>query len=418
MKVIVIGGGPAGMVASIIAAKNGNAVTLVEHNDKLGRKLLATGNGRCNLTNEILAKEPWEKYSEFYPEDSNGDRKALVKSVMSKFGYTETIEFFKSLGLITRNNSGLIYPYSEQAQAVLDVLLFKLRDLRVNVFSGTEVQDIEFLGKKAGFSIKTNKQTFKGDKVILATGSMAQPKLGSDGSGYEMLKRLGHKINEVRPGLVQLIGKGKYFKSVSGTRLKAHLSLKDEGLSIYEESGQLQFTDYGLSGIVVMNLSNRLRLCKGKKSIACDFMEDLEQESLKNIFVNKIRSNNDRPSGELMIGILPKKLGDVLLKESGIGYDRKYSDIKDSDINRLVSLIKNFEVEITGTKTMNEAQISLGGLDVLELNKNLESKVVPGLFVAGEVLDIHGDCGGFNLQLAFSFGAVAGMLENGGEDDN
>lgn len=418
MNVIVVGGGPAGMVASIIAAQNGNAVTLIEHNDRLGRKLLATGNGRCNLTNAILDEEPWEEYARFYPEDLKNNRKTLVKAVMTRFGYADTLSFFKNLGLITRNNGGLIYPYSEQAQAVLDVLLFKIRDLGIKVVTETEVRRIDYKGEKSGFSVLTDKQTFNAKKVILATGSKAQPKLGSDGSGYEILKGLGHRINKVIPGLVQLTCKGKYFKSVSGTRIKAHLLLCDEQSTIYEESGQLQFTDYGLSGIVVMNLSNRLRLCKGKVSIVCDFMEDTDRSSLRNIFVNKIQNNPERQSGELMIGILPKKLGDIVLNESGLGYNRKYKDIKDSEVDGIVSLIKEFEVEITGTKTMNEAQISLGGLEVSELTENLESKIVPGLFVAGELLDIHGDCGGYNLQLAISFGAVAGMLGNGGEYDN
>jgi len=408
MKVIVVGGGPAGMMAAIKAAEYGHNVSILEHNDRIGRKLLATGNGKCNLTNELLKDNPAKIYGSFYPEDKDGIRKKLVETIMTRFGYDDTISFFEEIGLITRNNGGLIYPYSEQASAVLDVLRFRLRDLGIKIYCGENVKEI--IPQNKAFLIKTGNGEYYADRVIVTTGSSAQPKLGSDGSGYSILKKLGHTINEVRPGLVQLCCKGDFFKAVSGSRIRSKVSLYDKDNLIYSESGQIQFTDYGISGIVAMNVSNRLRLCRSNPRLSCDLTEDISESELEKILLKRIDNMTNRMSGELLIGILPKKIGDMLLKLSGIGYDKKYSDINKDQIRKLVDITKEFKVDITKTKTFEEAQIALGGIEITELTDRLESKYIPGVFVAGEILDVHGDCGGFNLQLAFSFGAVAGML--------
>ena len=400
MKVVIIGGGAAGMMAAVTAAGNGHKVTVIEHKDRLGKKLLATGNGRCNLSNEALGFEPWD----YYGVDENNSGYALIKSVFNKFGYDDTIRFFNELGLMVKSRNGLVYPYSDQASAVLDVLRFKIRDMGIEVICGCHAEEIE-----PGFRIVTDKGEFKADRVIMAAGSCAQPKLGADGSGYKLLEKLGHKITPVSPGLVQIRCREDYFKSIAGIRMPASVSLygPDE---IYTESGELQITAYGVSGIVIMNLSNRLSKCEKEKYIVIDLLENMTEREVRKLIFNRCEAFKLRRAGELLIGILPKMLGELFLRLCGITVDTKVSWISDYQKEQLAGYLKNWKVRIQGTNTFEEAQICLGGLDPSELTDCLESKITPGLFVAGEIIDVHGDCGGFNLQQAWSTGAVAGLL--------
>lgn len=404
MKTIIIGGGPAGLMAAIKAADAGEDVLLIEHNEKIGRKLLATGNGRCNLSNDGVESSCESRYSSLNKDDNCF---SLVSSVFSRFGYEDTMAFFKKLGLITRNRDGLIYPYSDQASAVLDVLRFKLRELGVTIHTGEHVKGVKY--ENCSFNIMTQVGSYSSDRLILATGSKAQPKLGSDGSGYDLLKSLGHSITQVIPGLVQLRCRGKYFKSISGVRVKAVLTLKNaKGVILHRESGELQLTDYGISGIAVMNLSNRLLPEEKNAVVEADFLDGYSETELADFLLQKCRDFKDGNSEELLIGVMPKKLGEMIIKEAGISFGLSFNKITNDMINKVVKMLKGFRFEIEGTNSFNEAQICRGGVPCGEVDENLQSKKVPGLYIVGELMDVHGDCGGFNLQWCWSSGAIAG----------
>ena len=262
-----------------------------------------------------------------------------------------------------------------------------------------------------GFKVKTDTGVFECDKLIIATGSKAAPSSGSDGSGYEIASKLGHTVNEVKPGLVQLRSGEGWLRSVSGVRCNAKLSLFDGGDMIYSESGELQFTDYGLSGIVAMDVSNRLTQCKREPSVHIDLMPGEDINTLRDILKERKNMFPQRCAADLMSGTLNKKLGLMLLKLSGIRQDTPAIKIRDDETDKMADIIKDLKVGIEGTNGFKEAQICLGGVDCSEIDGNMQSRIVPSLYFCGEILDLHGDCGGYNLQLAWSTGAIAGMAQ-------
>ena len=403
MKTLIIGGGASGMTAAIFSAKKGDETLILEHNDRLGKKILSTGNGRCNLTNKSLKIDIDSHFA-----DLSCAERSFYKNIIDRFGYEDTISFFGSLGLMTKDRGDLVYPLSDQASSVLDVLRFAIDELGVKVMTSCNVSDVSKTGDK-GFKVKTDKGTFECDKLIIAAGSMAAPSSGSDGSGYKLASKLGHTVNEVKPGLVQLRSKEGWLKSVSGVRSNAELTLFDKEERIYSESGELQFTDYGLSGIVAMDVSNRLSKCKSEASVHIDLMPGEDLSSLRDALKNRRSMFPHRSAADLMSGTLNKKLGLMLLKLSGIRQDTPASKIRDDELDIMAGLIKDLKVGIEGTNGFKEAQICLGGVDCFEIDEKMQSRIVPSLYFCGEILNLHGDCGGYNLQLAWSTGAIAGM---------
>lgn len=427
MKILVAGGGASGMVAAIVASRNGHEVTVLEHKDRPGKKILATGNGRCNLSNSLLKDAPGQYY-----RNIEGDSRAcdFINDLFGAFSYDDTIAFFESLGLWVKAKGNLMYPYSEQAGAVLDVLRFALRDLGINVITDCKVEDIckmnsgkfeitaelsRYDDKDKKTKLSTEKVKYTADRVIIATGSKAQPKLGADGSGYSLLKKLGHTITDVTPALVQLVAKKDkgqdIFKSLAGVRTHAIVELCIDNKPVAVEDCELQLTAYGISGIGVMNLTTYLGNQDKNISVNVDLAPEYKEDKLYSMLDNKCYQNPNRMSEELLIGFLPKKLSEAMLKLSTIGFTTKYADISDDKLKKLVRCIKRWKIDIEGTNTFDDAQICMGGLPVDELKDTLESRIVPGLYVAGEIIDAHGPCGGFNLQQAWSTGAVAGMLK-------
>ncbi len=402
MKVLVIGGGASGMMAALTAAEDpNNKVTLLERQNRVGRKLLATGNGRCNLSN--IHADP----SHYY-----GENPGFVRKALEVFSVEDTLAYFRSLGLLTVTEaSGKVYPFSDQANSVVDVLRFALEQRGVDVRCGCEVLSI---GKKArGYQAKTADEAFFGDKLILACGGAAGSKLGGTDWGYKLLSSMGHHVTALRPSLVQIKTDTTVTKSLKGVRADAGITLKQNGQVIAVNSGEAQFTDFGISGPAIFEIS---RLVEDHGLLLLDLLRPLAEEELCADLMQRRETAPDLPGEELLTGLLHNRLGKVVLKISGIEIPAFTRDYTDKDLARIARTIKFFPMTVTGVMGLEQAQVTVGGVLTSEFRPDtLESRLNPGLFATGEVLDIDGDCGGYNLQWAWSSGRLAGKLGNTGD---
>ena len=398
-KVAVIGGGAAGMMAAVTAASDGARVILLEHKDRIGKKILSTGNGRCNFTN--THQEPLCYHSEdpLFPW-----------GIIEKFDARKAISFFLQLGVYSKNRNGYIYPNSDQASAVLDAFRMELDRLHVDIRTDIHIRDINS-GKK-GFSIHTDKGNIHADRVILCTGSKAASVTGSDGSGYDLAKRLGHRLIPVLPALVQLRCEGNFFKAVAGVRVNGRVSIWSEGDCIAKDTGEIQLTDYGISGIPVFQVSryaSKLLYEKKEVKAVLDFMPDFTEEQTRAFLSARAKMRPEKPADMFLIGLFHKKLSDLWIKLARIPRDQKAGTFTEDEIIRLVRLVKHFEVPVKATNSYEQAQVCCGGIDTAEVDSGtLESRYVPGLYFAGEILDVDGMCGGYNLQWAWASGYTAG----------
>lgn len=400
MDIIVIGGGASGLVAAIVAARAGRKVTILEHKDRIGKKILATGNGKCNYTN--LNQNP-----DYY----RGEDPAYAFHVFQKFGVDDTIEFFKRLGIYPKEKNGCLYPYSEQAASVLDVLKMELDYLNVQIICNQHVERIE--KKNNIFAVKTGDNIYEGQKVLMATGGMSASDLGSDGSGYKIAKMLGHTLIKPVPALVQLKAMGDYFKTVSGVRADAKIRLLINNQEAAESMGELQLTNYGVSGIPIFEISRfAAKALKEKKNVllVIDFMRNLSERDVFLLLKERIEYCSYKSIENIFNGLLNKKLSYVLIKEAGISVRTEAARISDKEIKQLVTQIKQWQVFISDTNSFANAQVTAGGISTSEVDYHtMESKIVKGLYFMGELLDIDGTCGGYNLQWAWSTGYVAGL---------
>lgn len=398
-NVIVIGGGASGMMAAITAAREGSKVTILEHMDRVGKKILSTGNGRCNYTNTN------QDLSNYHSSDMS-----FVENILGQFNNFQTLKFFDRLGVLSKNRDGYIYPYSNQASTILDVLRMELFALNVNVETAVTIKMIE--KRKQTFVVHAMHKDYEAESLIIATGSKAAPASGSDGSGYEYATRFGHVIVPVVPALVQLRSDNKVFKSISGVRCEANVSLFVDGLPVAEDTGELQLTDYGISGIPVFQISrfaSRALYAKKRVTVYIDFFPEYEYQNLMKILNQRLKNNKERTIEDALIGMINKKLITMFIKESGINLGTKCGFITEKGIKSLVNTMNNFKVGIIGTNSFDNAQTCAGGVEVNQLNPyTLESNYVKGLFFAGEIIDVDGACGGYNLQWAWSTGYVAG----------
>lgn len=397
--IAVIGGGASGMMAAITAASQGARVILLEHKDRIGKKILSTGNGRCNFTN--THQEPLCYHSE---------NPLFPWGIIKQFDAQATVSFFLQLGVYSKNRGGYLYPNSDQASAVLDALRMELARLKVDIRTGAEVRDIR-PGRK-GFTIYTGNGEIRADRVILCTGSKAAPATGSDGSGYDLAKRLGHRMIPVLPALVQLRCEGKFFKAISGVRVNGRASIWSDGECIAKDSGEIQLTDYGISGIPVFQVSRYAsQLLYEKKDVTAvlDFMPDFTKEQTESFLSARAKTRPEKPAEMFLIGLFHKKLSDLWIKMSRIPREKKAGEMTGEEIRKLVQLIKDFQVRVTATNSFEQAQVCRGGIDTADVDETtLESRYVPGLYFAGEILDVDGMCGGYNLQWAWASGYVAG----------
>ena len=396
-NIAIVGGGAAGIMAAIIAARNGASVTIYESNDRIGKKILATGNGRCNLTNIEAEKKNY-----------HGENVDFITAATEKFWVGETLDFFSELGLLYKvEDEGKVYPYSNHATSVLDVLRFELERLGVIFEFGFEVSKITKNNDVFTiFSYKNQKAI--ADKVIITTEGKASPSSGSKGGGYEILEKFGHKTTDLFPSLVQIKLKTTTLKQLNGLKLDGVILAKEGKKVIRKEEGEILFTDYGISGPAVFSIS---RVAGEKKE--CNFEIDMMPEYSFNDIVDILKKQRKimKCVDELFVGVLNKRIGQVIIKScTELKINDDINKITDDDIKNMADKLKNYQVVSDGTMSWNNAQVTAGGVDVDGFNyETMESKLVKRLYAAGEVLDIDGDCGGYNLQWAWSSGYIAGM---------
>ena len=405
-KIIVIGGGPAGMMSAIRAAENGAQVILFEKNNRLGRKLSITGKGRCNLTNatdnqEIVKNIP-----------GNGK---FLNSVLKKFDSNDTINFFNSLGLETKVERGnRVFPVSDNAAEVIEVLSKKLDDLKVSVRLNSKVENIITDDKKI-LGVEVNGRFFDADAVILATGGMSYPATGSTGDGFKFAKSLGHYIAEISPALVPLEVEEDFVKDLQGLSLKnVRVTLLTDDEFVDEAFGEMLFTHFGVSGPIILTLSRHVAKLLHDKNfveLLINLKPALTQEQLDARILRDFEKFKGKIIKNSMSELLPQKLIPVVLDLSYIDENKKVDEITKTERQNLVEILRGLPLTVTKTRPIDEAIVTAGGVSTREINpKTMESKIIENLFIAGEVVDVDGNTGGFNLQAAWAMGNAAGIF--------
>lgn len=390
------------MMAAIMAAVNNAEVFLYEKNDRVGKKILVTGNGKCNLTNLSFDLSMY-----------NSTDKECLRKYFSQFDEKSTIKTFNGFGLLLKDKNGYIYPNCEQASVVLDVLRHMLEILKVNVITECGVMDV--IPLQNGFEIISTKGKDTFDSVIVATGSRAglsaKDKSFKGLEGYEISKKLGHSVVDVLPALVQVECEENFFKALSGVRTECNITLYNEERAILREFGELQLTDYGISGIPVFQMSSEIsKRLNRKEQLYCviDFLPQFDEDTFEEYFANRIKEHMEMSVDELFLGILNKKICAQIIKLSGLKPETVINDENVSSVYKALLMMKQFVVTLKGTKGYENAQVCSGGIPLSELDEHLESKLHRNLYFCGEVVDVDGRCGGYNLQWAWTSGAIAG----------
>lgn len=403
-KIAVAGGGAAGMIAAVFAARNGNEVSLYEKNEKLGKKLFITGKGRCNLTNtaemedmfNAVVSNPKFLYSSFY-----------------SFTNDQTIAFFEELGVKTKTErGGRVFPASDHSSDVIHGLERELNRLGVRIELNTEVKEIlTENGKVQGLMLASGKKV-ETDAVIVAAGGLSYPSTGSTGDGYRMARSCGHKVTRLFPALVPMEVKEWYAKELMGLSLRnIEITITDGTKKLYQDFGEMLFTHYGVSGPVILSASSIVgsRLAEKELTLHIDLKPALTKEQLDKRVLREFDANHNRQFKNASAGLFPAKLRPVIVELSGIPEEKKVNEITREERKKFTDLIKDFSMTLTGLRSYNEAIITKGGVSVKEIDPGtMESKLVKGLFFAGEVLDLDAVTGGFNLQIAWSTGFLAG----------
>ena len=407
--IIIVGGGAAGLVAAVCCAKKlggKNRIAVVEKEFKLGKKLLATGNGKCNMTNENMSVN-------FYNEAAE----TTVKNVISKYSTNKIIAFWNSIGLICKADSfGRVYPYSGQASAVLDILMLNLKYYNVDIYCETEVTSI--IPEKSGYRLTSKNNSFFAQKLILSTGGKVQPSLGSNGASYRFAEALGLKCSPVFPSLAPIPCSNKYLAVMKGVRTPATVSLKADNRTLRTEQGELQLNEKNISGICIFQLSRlvneyfALKSIGGVKykniSVMVDFMPDYSTEEIENILKKRRKQMPDIKVSDLFRGIINKKIGLYLVKKLKINSDTEINSITDEEIELIANEIKASEFIPEAMSGINSAQVTAGGIELSEIEKNMQSVKYKNLYIIGEALNVDGLCGGYNLHWAFASGIIAG----------
>lgn len=406
MKVVIVGGGASGMIAAIYAARNHHKVTIIEKNKILGKKILITGNGKCNYYN---SNQDLNHYHSTNFEN--------IGDIINEKNNHEILKFFDSIGIIPKIKDGYYYPYSNQATSIQTALIKEIELLNIHLLLEETVQDIMF---ENSFVIKTDKRVISADKVILSTGSKAYPKTGSDGMGYELAKKFHHNIIKPLPALTGLRGNEPWFNDWSGIRSDVIVSLYENDILIKKEIGEIQLTNYGVSGICIFNLSNVVArgLEQNKKEkISINFLPFLEED-----FISFMDRRNqivlNRTVQELLDGLLNYKLVNLILKLTKIDRMMTWNQLDNQKKKLLQQKLTEFDLQIVDTNSFEQSQICSGGIPLNEIDpKTMESKCQKGLYIIGELLDVDGDCGGYNLNFAWNTGYLAGSQIKGDLND-
>lgn len=411
MRVIVIGGGAAGMIAAITSSNEGNDVTLIEKTSSLGNKIKITGKGRCNLT---------------FDGDIEDFKNNIVKnfkfmySSFNAFSNVDVVNYFNKLGLKTKiERGGRVFPVSDDANEVVKVLKDELNKNHVNIIYNVSVDNFILDNNKIKALKLSNNKIIECDKCIIATGGKSYPKTGSSGDGYMYAKKLGHKIVDLKPGLVPLRSNDSICKLLQGLSLKnVTLSLKYKGgKEIYKEFGEMMFSHFGITGPIVLSASSKLNRVENVDNLmqnsdiiaSIDLKPALDDDTLDKRICRDFEKYTNKEFKNSLDDLLPKKLIPVIIELSGIDENKKVNQITKEERKRLVKLLKNLQITITGFMPFDIAVITSGGVDVKDINpKTMESKIVKGIYFAGEILDVDAYTGGFNLQIAFSTGYAAG----------
>lgn len=400
-EVIIVGGGASGLVAAIVAARRGTKVCIIERLNRIGKKILVTGNGRCNMTNSDIAPK-------YYHSSNQVD----FAKVLDRFGYHETESFFKELGIVPLVEGKKVYPLSEQATSIVDVLRMELERLDVEIISDTKI--VQLKPTKKGWQLLSEEgQNFAAKKVIMATGGMTNVGLGCDGTGYELLKHVGHTLKKPFPILVHLISPTSYCKMMKGTKVKANASIFVEGNLMRMEYGEVLFTEDGLSGPPIFQISRVASLAaleRKKAEVRLDLFPTLSEDELVAMLYERITLHPERTIENLLIGVVHKRMIMPLLKAAQItSIHRPTENLEYEEIVSLAGVMKGLSFAIDGTRGYKFAQVTAGGISADEIDfETMASLKAKHLYITGEVMDVDGDCGGYNLQWAWATGYIAG----------
>ena len=398
MKVLILGGGASGLMAALSAAQDErNTVTVLERQSRVGRKLLATGNGRCNLTNLDLS-----------PVHYHGQDAGFARAALSRFDGTATLDFFHALGLLTTAEpSGRVYPLSDQSNSVVDVLRFAAAQAGVQLVCGFDAQSVK---KKArGYQVTgADGSAYFGDKLIVACGGCAGKALGGTMSGYELLSQLGHSRTALHPSLTQIRTDPAPIRGLKGVRADCRIRLRADGRTLLEDAGEVQFTETGVSGPAAFTLSRAAGQAQGA-GLLLDFLREYPAPQVRALLQARREAFPALAGEELLSGMLHPRLGKTLCHACGLGA-QPLASVSDAALDALVNAIKYFSLPVTGVSGFESAQVASGGASVADFDPaTLQNRRLPGLYAAGEVLDVDGDCGGFNLMFAFGSGILAGL---------
>lgn len=397
--IAVIGGGAAGLAAAITAARNGARVVIIEKEQRVGKKLSATGNGRCNFTNRFVAENRY-----------HGDNPAFTVYANERFSPADNVDFFRSLCIMAiEEDEGKIYPLSLQAAAVLDMLRLEVERLKIALKTSSAVK--ELLPNKKGFALKTEEGSFFAAKVIVACGGMASPELGGCSLGYDLLESCGHRRTALAPALVKIKTDNRLTNALKGIKVEGGLTIKKRRKAVGREVGEILFTDFGISGPPVLHLSRCLCFENAEDfTVEIDLLPQFEENALLELLRERRELLGDATLEYYLTGLVQKKVGQLLLKEAlGCKLSRNVNSLSDGELRRVAAILKHFTLDVRGALGWKQAQVTAGGIATADFNpKTMESRIVSGLYAVGEVLDIDGDCGGFNLQWAWASGRLAG----------
>lgn len=402
---LIIGGGAAGLCTAVTLKKKKPSlkVAIIEQLSRVGKKLILTGNGRCNITNIDLS------FENFHSEDED-----FFKNVFDKFGSDETKEFFEDLGIVfTTDDRGRVYPYSLQASSVVDALRFAVEESEIDVF--TETKMLSYKKNNGNFEVKTDKETYVGKTLLIASGLFSGgKKMGSDGSVFNFMKSSGYKTVNTTPAIVQLRTETDVVKQLKGIKVEALVTLKEGSQVLRKESGEVLFCVYGLSGPPIMQVSRFVERSKAPKTVYLDLMPEFDFNALYELLEKRVKTLSLRKLEEFFTGLLNKRVGQVIVKLVGFKLSDSVDSLNSAHIKKTVSLIKALPFKVVSTTGFENSQVTAGGISLDQFdNKTMMSKKEKGLFAAGEILDVDGDCGGYNLQWAWSsaFCAANGIAE-------